>query len=523
MLTPSPLFPIAIRLIRLDHGTIVLDAHGLVRRGRCPACGATSARVHDRYRRSPTDLPWRAYSVRLHVTVRRFRCDNPACRRRTFAEDFGPQLARGARRTADVRTLLVDLAESAGGEAGARLARAAGLLVSPDTLLRLLRHSNLDSVPTPRVLGVDDLALRRRHSYATILVDLATHRPVDLLKGRDADMLAAWLRAHPGIEIIVRDRAEAYADGARLGAPDALQVADRFHLVQNASNALEELLKAQRRRIAVMVTEPGPPPDAPRPLSPRQQQVADRRAARIARWTEVRRRHGAGESLQHIARTMGINRRTATWMARQELPPEHHVRHPRPAGLSSPSLQPYVGYLQDRWQAGCTNISQLYREISARGYGGSRSLLSTALQAWRSSCPTPTERKRTRYVSVRWLCLRPPEDLKPDEQPVLEQVLADDTDLASGYRLLQRFRTLIANRSVPELETWLLDAAASGLAPFVSLANGIRDDYAAVEAALTSDWSNGPVEGHVHRVKLIKRQGYGRAGFALLRRRVLAA
>lgn len=523
MLTPSPLFPVAIRLIRLDHDMIVLDTYGLVRRGRCPTCGATSARVHDRYRRSPTDLPWRTAGVRLCVTVRRFCCDNPACPRRTFAEDFGPRLARGARRTTDVHALLVDLAESAGGEAGARLARAAGLSVSPDTLLRLLRHSSLDGVPTPRVLGVDDLALRRRHTYATILVDLETHRPIDLLQGRDVETLASWLRAHPGIQIIVRDRAEAYAEGARLGAPDAVQVADRFHLVQNASRALEEVLKARRRRIAVTVTEPTPPPDASRPLSPRQQQIADRRAARIARWREVRRRHAAGESVRHIAQTMGINPRTATWMAHQDLPPEQYGRHPRPTGLSSPSLQPYVTYLQDRWEAGCTNISQLYREISARGYAGSRSLLSTALQAWRSASPTPKERKRTRYVSVRWLCLRPLEDLRPEEEPVLEQVLADDTDLACGYRLLQRFRTLIAHRSVSELETWLQDATASGLAPFVSLANGIRDDAAAVEAALTTTWSNGPVEGHVHRVKLLKRQGYGRTGFALLRRRVLAA
>src|SRR5207248_5063980 len=138
---------------------------------------------------------------------------------------------------------------------------------------------------------------------------------------------------------------------ARQGAPEALQVADRFHLVQNASNALDELLKTRRRRIAVATTEPVPPPGDPRPLSPRQQQVEDRRVARVARWEEVRRRRAAGESLHSIARTMGLNRRTVTWMAREELPPQEYRRHARPADLSSPSLQPYVSYLQDRWQA----------------------------------------------------------------------------------------------------------------------------------------------------------------------------
>lgn len=523
MLTPSPLCPLAIRLIRCNQGSVILDAQGTVRRGRCPTCGTTSSRVHDRYRRHPSDLPWRTCPVQLTLTVRRFCCDNQTCPRRTFAEGFGPALLPRARRTMDASALLLDLAQATGGEAGARLARASGLSVSADTLLRLLRRSVLPLAATPRVLGVDDLALRRGQVYATILIDLETHRPVDLLKGRDAATLAAWLRAHPGIEIIVRDRAEAYAEGARQGAPTAIQVADRFHLLQNASQALEQVLRTRHRRIAITVAEVPATVDPDRALSPLQQKAQNRRAARIARWEEVQRRHAAGESLRSIARTMGMNRHTVRRLVAEDLPPQNHIVHPRPGGLTSPTLEPYVSDLQDRWQAGCHNVTQLYREIARRGYQGSYSLLQQALAAWRPPPPPKTERKRTRHLSIRWLCLRPPEDLQQDERPVLEQVLAEDEELHTGYQLVQRFRKLIAERDVPALVAWLVDAEGSGLPSFITLAHGIRADAAAVEAALRTEWSNGPVEGHVHRVKLIKRQGYGRACFDLLRRRVLAA
>lgn len=524
MLTPSPLCPLAIRLIRCDHESIILEAHVTVRCGRCPTCGITSIRIHDRYRRHPRDLPWRTCSVQLTLTVRRFCCDNQTCPRRTFAEGFGSALLPRARRTVDAQALPLDLAEATGGEAGARLARASGLPVSPDTLLRLLRRSVLPGAATPRVLGVDDLALRRGQVYATILIDLETHRPVDLLKGRTAETLATWLRHHPGAEIIVRDRAEAYAEGARQGAPDAIQVADRFHLLQNASQALEQVLRTRRRRIAVTVAEaPAAATDPDRPLSPRQEEAQNRRAARIARWEEVQRRHAAGESLRSIARTMGINRQTVRRLMAEDLPPQNHIVHPRPGGLTSPTLEPDASYLQDRWQAGCHSVAQLHREIVLRGYQGSYSLLQQALAAWRPPRPPNTERTRTRRLSTRWLCLRPPEDLELDERSVLEQVLAEDEGLNTGYQLLQRFRKLIAERDVPALVPWLVDAEASDLPSFVTLAHGIRADYAAVEAALRTEWSNGPVEGHVHRVKLLKRQGYGRACFDLLRRRVLAA
>lgn len=530
----------AIVRVDLEDGGVCMEAIGTADAAACPSCGALAWQVHDRYRRRPLDLPWRRWRVRLVLTVRRFCCPNPSCDRRTFAEPFGPGLPRSARRTAEVTAALTTFALGAGGEAGARLAAAARLPTSPDTLLRLVRQTEsptLAPVAPPRVLGVDDLALRRRHRYATLLIDLETHRPVDLLDDRTAEVLATWLRAHPGVEVIARDRAGAYAEGARVGAPDALQVADRFHLLQNAGAALEEVLRSRRRRIEYL-EEPDPSarPESPeaateplaaRPASPTQQRLADARAARRARREDVCGRRAAGQSIQGIARDLGMSRRTVRRLLATPDPPRNRAAQPRPGGLTSPSLAPFVAYLQDRWQAGVHNITQLYREIAAQGFTKSRSLVAQALLAWRPPRPEGEPRRRgrprRRRFRVRWLCLRPPDQLGADERAALDQVLADDVTLRTGYDLLQQFRAVIADRDVAALATWLTDAQASALAPFVSLANGIVADRAAVEAALTTPWSTGPVEGHVHRVKLLKRQHYGRAKLDLLRARVLAA
>jgi transposase len=505
----------------------------------CPECGELSRRQHSRYVRRPLDLPWRGQTVRMRVHSRRWFCDVPACPRKIFAERFDGALARYARRTTGTTGLLITFALQAGGEGGARLARKVGVPISPDTILRLLHAlTDTDDQRGPRVLGVDDVALRRKQRrYGTLLLDLETHRPIDLLDDRTADVFSNWLRCHPGVEIIVRDRAGAYAEGGRQGAPNAIQVADRFHLSANASAALDEVLRSRRRHMDyVVVTEPadqlGPTPTAPLPpLSQTQQNLAIQRTRRRARWDEVRTRRAAGYGIARIAREMRMHRRTVRrYLATPEPPRNRPTEHPKPSGLSSPTLQPFVVYLQGRWQAGCTNVAQLQRELEAQGYRGSYSLLMQALQPWRGPRPPPEPgrgrrrgRPRVKRVNVRWLCLRPPHQLEPHERASLQDILNEDERLACGYELLQRFRRLIARRSVRDLEDWLKDAVASGLRPFVGLAHGIQMDHAAVVNGLTLPWSTGPVEGTVTKVKLLKRQGFGRASTRLLKRRLISA
>jgi transposase len=469
------------------------------------------------------------------LTVRRFRCDNPSCKRQTFSEDSGEGLPRYARRTLDANRELLNIVSVAGAEAGSRLASQSRLPVSPDTLLRLQRSTASPKAPTPRFLGIDDFALRRRQTYGTIFVDLETRRPIDLVEGRDADTIESWLKERSGIEIIARDRSGAYADGARAGAPDARQVADRFHLLQNASTALDELLRSRRRqgeylevpepdgsdRVEVQGRALSDPPS--RPLSPTKQRRNERRQVRVSRWQQVKAMREAGQNISQIARTFGMCRRTVRHYLATDGPPIKEVELPKLDDRLSPKLQPFVAYLEKRWQDGCYNAAQLLREIKASGYTGSRTLLIDALHPWRSPRPTKRQRRLLRPTSVRWMVLRDRQSLKSDERAVLDSFLKHNSDIALGYDLTRQFRNLVREKDVGALDTWLAAARASGLPTLMGFANGIEADRAAVEAGLSLPWSSGPVEGNINRLKLIKRQGYGRAKFDLLRLRVLAA
>jgi transposase len=488
----------------------------------CPACGRSSRRVHSRYERRLADAAIGGRRVVIRLQVRRLFCDDPACAKTTFAEQVPGLTVRYGRKTALLAEVLRNIAVALAGRAGCRLARALHVAASRPALLRLVMAIPDPAVPAPRVLGVDDFAIRRGQNYGTVLIDCETGAPLDLLEGRDAGPLADWLTAHPGVEVICRDRSGAYADGARTGAPDAIQVADRFHLWQNLAKAAGKCAAAHR----ACLREPDPGPvSGPEPGAPAEPaQVPQPEPA--GKFAERARRHHAmvhellaeGHGMRAIARHLGWGRHTVqryahakTW---QELV-DGRWQAPRAS-----MLDPFKPHLHQRADEGCGNFAQLFREISALGYTGSYSTVRDYLEQHRpAKAPLPPAPPTVRDVTG-WLT-RHPGSLTEDERPQLKALLdrCPELQAASGHvRTFARMLTQLTGENLPQ---WISDARAAELPGISSFAKGLEQDLDAVTQGLTSRWNSGPAEGRVNHIKMIKRQMFGRAGLPLLRKRVL--
>jgi transposase len=508
--------------------------------GSCPVCGQRSRRIHSHYQRKLQDLPAHGRAVQIELHLRRFFCDLPDCPRHTFAERW-PQISLPhARKTCRLLDALRETAFTTGGEAGARLAAQLAMPVSGDTLLRLLRHSSSVLVgDAPRVLGVDDWALRRGQVYGTILCDLESHRPVDLLPERSSQVLAAWLQAHPGTEIISRDRGSEYANGAALGAPHALQVADRWHLLHNLTEALQRavdrrsaLLSQMAKEVAAAIT-PTPPiateasASSSPTLSRADQQKQQSRQRRMNRYQQVQELVEQGASLRQIGRTLKMSRGTVKRLVRCEQFPERATPTPRALPLVA-----FVAYLKRRWEDGCDNVTQLWHELRGQSFNGSIYMVRRQVRRWRSAAgrrpprgPQAVTAPRIIRPSARriaWLALGHVRQPTPQDEQVLKAIYGHWPELQETAELCRQFASLLKEHDAASLEAWVQLAEGPGIDPEITrFVQGLRQDWAAVLEAARQPWSQGQVEGQINRLKLIKRQMYGRANFDLLRERVL--
>jgi transposase len=511
----------------------------------CPLCATLARRIHSDYERTLADLPWATYRVRLHLRVRKWFCSNRHCRRRIFTERLPTVAAPWARRTLRLAQRLVALGVALGGAAGVRLGHGWDLPVSRNTLLRLIRRVPLPVLPTPRVLGVDDFALRKGHTYGTVLIDLERHQPVALLPDREGETLAQWLQAHPGVEVLTRDRSKAYADGARQGAPTATQVADRFHLLQNLAEALTQVfnlhghdLKAVNEatgrtphtRPDGMVVVPVPPSAPPRHA---QVQAAHSRSRRLTRHEQIWALRRQGWTGQAIAHQLHIGKTTVFRYLRS---PTFREWTSKRRGHSI--LNPYKDLLLQYWNQGCHDARQVFQRLQQQGYRGSYATVARYAQRLRQAQGlTPRQRESSERLPVvaepqhgqltprgtAWLVLRRPETRVPADEQQLAQLTAQQADLAEAVTLARDFADLVRSRQPERLDGWLARGATSALSVLQRFAQGLRDDYAAVRAGVTLPWSNGPVEGHINRLKMLKRHMFGRAHLDLLSRRFVRA
>ena len=520
--------------VTLDGETVRLQLTARARSARCPVCSRRSTRVQSTYHRTVADLPIAGRRLLLRLRVRRFRCDARRCPRAIFAERFPRLVAVRGRRTRGQRAALEAIGFALGGAAGARLATRLGSPASRATLLRLLCRASLDDRPIPRVLGVDDWASRKGHHYGTILVDLEQRRVVELLEDRKAETVSGWLQAHPGVEVISRDRAPAYAEAASKGAPQAVQVADRWHLLHNLVEALERCLlrhgKVLKVAAGLAAADAGPLPsyaDAERVPWQRRAEAASQRkhAGRVERYARMRTLAAAGFTKLDIAQMVGVSRPTVYRYLALEAPPERRRPH-RPGRRV---LEPYEPYLRQRWAEGCRNRSRLFREIRLLGYRHSARTVfhfCKRLEPDRPEPPIAPARPTTRVPSARrvaCLLVRRPDQVSREERGYLSRLCDQEPRIATAYELAQEFAEMARERKGRVFEAWLTKATDSRITELRGFARGLLEDRAAVEAALSLEWSNGQTEGQVNKLKLLKRQQYGRAKFDLLRRRVLRA
>jgi transposase len=483
----------------------------------CPECGAASRRVHSRYERRLADGAAGGQETLIHLQVRRFFCRNGACARITFAEQVPVLAGRHARRTAGLTATLEAVALAVGGRAGARLSSRLASPASRSTLLRLIRALPDPAPPVPRVLGVDDFALRRGHVYGTVLIDIETRRPVDLLDERSADSFRAWLDDRPGVEVICRDRGGCYAEGAARGAPLATQVADRWHLLHNLSEAVERAVARHRSCLRDPAAPPGPPPGGPAvlaaPEGQRGRTTRDRHAA-------VRAALARGLTITQVSRDLQLDRKTVRRYAAAADAAALLADAPASrAGL----LDPHLPYLHQRWEEGCHSTEQLNEELRARGYRGSLRTLRRHTAALRAGTAAPAQPPAPGSKKVASWILTPPGKLSDQHRDALAAITARCPELAATSTLVRQFADMLTHRQGTRLPGWADQAEASDVQEVRGFAAGLRKDWPAVTAGLTLPWSSGTVEGHVNRIKMIKRQMYGRARPDLLRKRVLLA
>ncbi len=440
--------------------------------------------------------------------------------------------------TGRLTALVQALGLVAGGQLGTRQADRTGIATTPSTLLRHLMQLPTPTLRAVRVLGVDDFAWKKRFTYGTILVDLERRKIIDVLPDRESATVETWLKEHPEVNIVSRDRGKEFAKAATLGAPQARQVVDRFHMVKNLSEVLQEILGHCRAEIrqgeapVPQLEKAGKELTRPLPTAaPWQQRTPAhvkkahqaRQASRDDRYEQMTTLRAQGLTQREVAKRMGMSERAVrTWLKRGAAPTNERQFRRRSV------FDPYAAYVLQRWQDGIHEAKQLYEEIQAQGFSGTVRIVQRFVQALRDDpekIPLAPATGADRFSSktATWLFIRDPKQLSTEKQAELELICQRSETARKTYELTQQFMSMLRLRRGQEFEMWFSAVEASQIPELRHFAQGLLKDKSAVVAGLTLSYSNGPVEAQVQKLKVVKRSMFGRAKLPLLRQRLLNA
>ena len=512
---------------RRETTRLVLTCERVTPSAPCPLCGTPAQRIHSRYERTVWDLSVQNVQVLLHLHVRKFYCDQPNCPRRIFTERLPQITSPHGRFTFGLRQFLGQLGREQGGASGARSAKLQGLQVTARAILRFMHALALPAIAPPRIIGLDDWAWKRGQRYGAIVVDLERNKPIALLADRSQETVAGWLKHYPTIQIVARDRSKEFAAAITAALPQAKHVADRWHLAKNLTEHLNKVVSARWKQLTKAACEDEmarePVPVSVRAGRPRQ-------APGQARYEQMLALKEAGLPTGTIAKRLGVEPRTIQrWLS------EGHGPYAGPRQPRRSPLDWSTRYLRQRWEAGEHNGTLLWEELKAKGYRGSLRSVYRRLAKWREHPHKPSVSASPGSVPpdspfdevtpsqvIGWILARP-ETLSPKAQEQLDRITQMDEILAQTRELTHGFLHLIRSHSSEGLESWLKDVRASHMREFLTFARSIERDKPAIVAGLTLPYSTGQVEGHINRLKLIKRQAYGRAGLSYLQHRFLPA
>ena len=491
---------------------ITVKAHSAAQEKTCPLCGRSSRRVHSRYVRTVSDLPCAGKKVELQLTTRRFVCEVPLCRRRIFAERFERDVvSERSRRTSRLEHIVHHLGLALGGRPAAGFAKRLMVPVSNDTLLRVVRRRAEMPTHSLKVVGVDDWAFRRNHRYGTVICDLERRRIVRLLPDREIATVAAWLAGHPEIEVVSRDRGGGYGEATAQALPQAVQVADRWHLMENASAAFVDAVRKSMRAIRAAL---GTTVINPVLLTSAEKLQYEGFIRREETNLAIMKLAAEDVPIKEIVRRTGHSRKLIRRIIRGERTDVFRVRQS--------SLDPFLPFLDEQWITGCRNGAELWRRLRARGFRGSLRVVSEWATRRRRAEKTSDQqlRKVPSARTIARLMTMARHHLSKADTVTIAAIEESVPLLVEARDLIDRFHAMIRKRIASDLEPWLAEAAASPIAAF---ANGIARDKAAVRAAITEAWSNGQTEGQITKLKLVKRQMYGRGKLDLLEARLIGA